>query len=113
VHELSIVMSIIDLAEEQVKKHHAQAVEKIELEIGTLSGIERSSFEFAWDAAVRGTVLQRALREINTIEARARCMDCGMIFTVKDRFQACPRCHDYLTEFVQGKELKVKSLTLT
>jgi hydrogenase nickel incorporation protein HypA/HybF len=111
-HELSLVMNIIGIAEEQVQKHHAREVERIELEIGTLAGVEPEAFDFAWHSAIRDTVLGRAQREIITVEARARCPECRGVFTVKDRFQVCPKCHDYLTDFVQGMEFKVKSLTL-
>lgn len=111
-HELSIVMSIVDIAEDEVKKHHAHAVDCIDLEIGTMAGVELDALNFVWDAAVKNTVLDGAIRHINLVEAKARCMDCGCVFEMKDRFQACPVCNDYLTEFIQGKELKVKSLSL-
>ena len=41
-HELSIVMSIVEAAEEQAMKHQARAVECIDLEIGNLSEIGRA-----------------------------------------------------------------------
>ena len=37
-HELSIVLSIVDIAEQQVALNDAQSVEEIELEIGQLAG---------------------------------------------------------------------------
>lgn len=111
-HELSIAMSIVDIADEEMRKHHAQSIECIELEIGTMAGVELDALRFVWDSAVKNTVLDGVAWHINVIEAKARCMDCGCEFQVKDRFEACPLCHDYLTEFVQGKELKIKSLSL-
>jgi hydrogenase nickel incorporation protein HypA/HybF len=111
-HELSVVLSIVDIAEEEVKKHQAHHVDSIDLDIGVMAGIEFDALNFAWDAAVRNTVLDGAARHINVLEAKARCMDCGCVFEVSDRFQPCPACHDYFTEFLQGKELKVKSLSL-
>lgn len=112
-HELSIVMGIIDIAEEAVKKNNANKVESIELEIGTMAGIERQALDFAWEAAIRNTVLSGAEMEVITIPAKARCMDCGTEFPIEDRFEACPVCHDYLNEFIQGKELRVKSLVVS
>ena len=46
-HELSIVMGIVDLATKQALANGAILIEEIELEIGCLSGIEMDSFEFA------------------------------------------------------------------
>lgn len=111
-HELSIVMNIVDLAEEQVQKHHARTVERIELDIGTLAGVEFDALDFAWEAGVRNSVLAKAERQVNRIEARARCTQCGCEFPLDEPFQPCPQCHDYLNEFVQGKELRIKNLTL-
>jgi hydrogenase nickel incorporation protein HypA/HybF len=111
-HELSIVMSIIDTAEEQVKKHQAQTVESIELEIGSLAGIEPSAFDFAWEAAIPRTVLAKAERVLNNIPAKAHCQTCLQDFEMKQLYQACPHCGNYRYELFQGQELKIKSLTL-
>lgn len=111
-HELSIVLSIIEAAEEQVRKHQAHRVESIDLAIGELAGIERPALDFAWEAAAPDTVLAGAERHIADIPARARCMDCGYEFPVKEYYEACPKCQEYFTEIVQGKELKIQSLTL-
>lgn len=112
-HELSIVMSIVDIAEEQLKKEQAHHVDQIELDIGTMAGIEFEALDFAWDAVVRDTVLSDAERQINRIEAKARCLECSCEFQVTEPFQQCPACEGYLNEFIQGKELRVKSLVLS
>ena len=80
-HELSIVMSIIDIAKKQIQGTDATDIEEIELEIGTLSGIEANSFEFAWNQAIKNTPLQNAVRKINHVEAVAGCMDCMIDFS--------------------------------
>ena len=111
-HELSIVLSIIETAEEQVRKHRAHRVESIDLAIGDLAGIERPALDFAWEAAAPDTVLSNAQRKIFAIPARARCMDCGYEFPVQELYEACPQCREYLTEIIQGRELKIQSMTL-
>lgn len=111
-HELSIVQSIIDIAESEVRKAGAHSVESIELEIGDLAGVEFSALDFAWDVAVRHTVLERAERQIRHVEGSARCSDCGQEFIMKQLFDACPSCGQYFNEILQGKELKVKALVV-
>lgn len=112
-HELSIVLSIIDIAEEQTRKAGASKVDRIDLEIGLLAGVEFDALDFAWDAGVQNTVLQGAERYVHKIPARARCMDCGHLFDIEQLFEACPACGQYLTEVVQGRELRVKSLEVS
>lgn len=111
-HELSIVMSIVDLATKEAAKHHASAIEEIELDIGCLSGIDMDSFDFAWQQAVKRTILEGAKRKVNRIEGSARCSDCDTHFTMVQLYDSCPNCKSHLTEIVRGKELKVKSLVL-
>jgi hydrogenase nickel incorporation protein HypA/HybF len=112
-HELSIALSIVDIAEEEVRKAGAQQVDRIELDIGNLSGVEIDALEFIWNEAVRSSVLEKAERLINKIPGKAKCMECSEEFEMKQLFDACPRCHQYFNDILQGKELKVKSLTVT
>lgn len=111
-HELSIVMSIVETAEEKVKEHQAHSVESIDLVIGDLAGIDKHALDFAWDAAVKNTVLQQATRNIIHIPARARCMDCDCEFAIKEVYDVCPLCGEPLIQIIQGKELQIKSMIL-
>ena len=112
-HELSIVMNIVDIAEEQVRKAKVSQVDEIELDIGALSGVEMAALQFAWTEGVRHTVLAKAKQKINPIPAKARCLDCTHVFGVEQLYQACPKCGEYLMEIIQGKELKVKKLVVS
>ncbi len=112
-HELSIVIGIVDLASEQVRRAGRRQVDRIDLDIGSLAGVELDALDFAWQSAVRRTVLQDAERRINRIPGKARCLDCGAVFPVSELYEPCPRCGEYLTELLQGKELRVKSLVVS
>jgi len=111
-HELSIVLSIVDIAEKEVKKHEADSVERIELDIGKLSGIEPHALEFAWEYGVNDSVLAHAEKVINYIPGKAICMDCGHEFEVEQVYDECPKCKSYMKDFRSGRELHVRSLTL-
>jgi hydrogenase nickel incorporation protein HypA/HybF len=111
-HELSIALSIIDIAEQEVIKHEAKEVVEIELEIGKLSGIEPYALDFAWDQAIINTVLEKAQRKTRYIEARAVCQDCGHEFEIDNVYDECPSCQSYMKELKSGRELRVKSLTV-
>ncbi len=112
-HELSIVMSIIDIAAEQAKKANADVVEEIELDIGELSGIEQNAFDFAWQQAVKDSVLSHAQLIINKIPGEGLCLECNRRFPMHQLYDACPDCGQYFISIQQGKELKVKSLVVT
>lgn len=112
-HELSIVQNILEIADQEVKKAKAGKVDEIDLDIGVLSGVEMDALLFAWEACVPDTILANAKRKINRIPATAQCVACQHKFETEDYFAQCPVCGDYLTELVQGKELKIKSLVVS
>lgn len=112
-HELSIVMGIVDIAKKEVHKANKKHVDSIELDIGSLSGVEMEALDFAWTMAVEGTVLEGAERLVNRINARARCVSCGYEFVAKTAFDNCEKCGELFTEILSGKELRVKALTVT
>jgi len=109
-HELSIVMGILKIAENETAKAGAKAVELIELEIGTLAGIEFDALDFVWPAAVKNTVLEKAVKKIDIIHAKGKCMECDAVFPLDHTYDPCPKCNNYLKGILQGKELRVKSL---
>lgn len=67
-HELSIVMSIVDIAQSQAQQAHAQAIEEIELDIGNLAGVELDALEFAWPQGVKNTMLENAVKKSTALK---------------------------------------------
>jgi len=112
-HELSIVMSIVELAMEQASKAGAISVEEIELEIGELTTIEMLAFEFAWQQGKSKTILEHAVLKVDRIHGHASCLSCNFEFPVKESFETCPACGDPFIRILKGKELRLKSLVVT
>lgn len=109
-HELSVALGIVRIAEEEAAKVGAEKINGLELEIGTMAGIEFSSLDFVWPLAVKDTRLEKAERTTHIIKARAVCADCGNIFDVQQAYDACPSCRSFVKKIIQGKELKLKAL---
>jgi len=109
-HELSIVMNIIEIAEDNAKKANASVINEIELEIGTQAGVVREALDFAIESAKTGTMLENAKWVIHEIPALAKCTSCGNEFESADLFTPCPKCSNPFSDIFQGKELRVKSL---
>ncbi len=112
-HELSIVMSILEIAEQQAAEAGVLAIEEIEIDIGCLSTVEMNAFEFAWNQAVKQTILEGAIKKINRIKGKAQCTGCNEIFLLENLYDACPLCGEYFLNILEGKELRVKSLVVT
>jgi len=109
-HELSIALGIVKIAKKEVEKVDVKEVTKIELQIGTLSGVEITSLNYVWPSAVKDSVLENAEKNIEIIKAKGKCADCETEFEMKNIFDSCPKCHSHLKNILKGKELRVKAL---
>jgi len=112
-HELSIVMGIIDIAQQQADQANASIIDEIKMDIGCLSTVEMNAFEFAWSQGVKETILEGAVKKINRIKGKAQCIDCDEIFEIENLYDACPLCGKHLLVILEGKELRVKSLVVS
>jgi hydrogenase nickel incorporation protein HypA/HybF len=109
-HELSIALSIVETAVEEATKAGASSISKVEVEIGTMAGIEVDALQFAWDSVIRDTIAGQAKLVIHSIRAEAHCLECGTDFPVDNFFTQCPACKSYRYHVTHGKELRVSSL---
>jgi hydrogenase nickel incorporation protein HypA/HybF len=110
VHELSIAENIVEIAVAHLQGNGSAAVKEIELEIGTLSGIEIDALTFAMDAATKNTPLQHAEVRILRVQGRGCCNACAAEFDMEDFFSPCPACGGFDSTTLQGEEMRVKSL---
>ena len=112
-HELSIALGIVKIAEEETAKAMANKVDMIELEIGTLAGIEFESLYFVWPMAVKNTILENAQKKVHIVKGKGKCMDCETVFDMDHFYDSCPKCQSNFKGILQGKELRVKSLEVS
>jgi len=112
-HEFSVALGIVKIAEKETIKANKTKVDLIELEIGSLSGIEINALNYAWDIAVKDTVLEYSEKKITPLDAKATCIDCEHEFILENIYDICPICESYKKEIIKGKELIVKSLEVS
>ena len=70
-HELSIALSIIEGATEELARHPGSRPTAVHLRLGRLSGVVKDALLFSWDLACQGTELEGATLEIQETEAGA------------------------------------------
>ena len=112
-HELSIALGILKIAEQEAAKAKALRVETIELEIGTLAGVELDALDFVWPSVTKDTILEHSKREIITVEGEAQCVDCDSVFPLENYYDNCPICQSNFKSILKGKELRVKALEIS
>jgi hydrogenase nickel incorporation protein HypA/HybF len=109
-HEYSIVQSLVDRIEREVRTHAASGVRRIRIGIGDLSGVERELLQTAYDTFRAGTVCAGAELEIDRIEARWDCGRCGTPIARGERL-TCPAC-GVPGRLTQGDEILLERVEL-
>lgn len=109
-HELSIALNIVEIAEENALQSKLHSITEIKLVVGELSGVVYEALEFAMEEAVKNTILENAKISITRISGKARCDSCAHEFDVEDIYTPCPKCKNFIHKIIQGNELRVESL---
>ena len=111
-HELSIAVSMIELAEEEAERRGGVQVSAIHLRLGRLSGVAREALESCYEIACAGTALEGSKLVIEEVPIIVSCSRCQTQRAVDSpEWFACPVC-GAPAEVVQGRELEVSALEL-
>jgi hydrogenase nickel incorporation protein HypA/HybF len=107
-HELSIALSIIDLAEEEIEEQGAAQVTVVHLKLGLLAGVVKDALLSSYSLACEGTVLEGSRLIIQEVPVIAYCSKCEAPRAVTPvEWFVCPECHAPISLVLQGKELEV------
>ncbi|MFH1220950.1 MAG: hydrogenase maturation nickel metallochaperone HypA [Candidatus Eisenbacteria bacterium] len=109
-HELSIATRIVDIVTRVMEENSAREVGAVTVEIGPLSGVDRSSLEFCFTALAKGTKLEKAHLKIEEISPRAKCRKCASEYEVSlDDFR-CKACGSSNFEVLSGTDITVREV---
>ncbi len=112
-HELSIALSMIEMATEESNKRGGAKVDVVHLKLGRLSGVVKDALLFSWEIACQGTTLEGSRLEIMEIPVRVHCENCQIDRTlVEINNFSCPVCNAPTPEVLQGRELEVTALEI-
>ncbi|HEY3838674.1 MAG TPA: hydrogenase maturation nickel metallochaperone HypA [Bryobacteraceae bacterium] len=111
-HELSIAVSMIELAEEEAARRGGVQVSAIHLRLGRLSGVAREALESCYEIACAGTALEGSKLVIEEVPIVVYCSRCEARRTADSpQWFDCPGCGSP-AEVVQGRELEIAALEL-
>ena len=57
-HELSIAVNIVEIAEEEVARHGGERVRAVHIQLGSLAGVAKEALLFSFDLACEGTAVE-------------------------------------------------------
>lgn len=106
-HEVSLAAGILKIVEQAALRENFTRVTLLQLEAGSLCGVEVRALRFALEVMAQDTCLQHAVIEIDTPPGQAWCMDCNTSVPMLALGDACEHCGGYQLKATSGTALRV------
>jgi len=110
-HELSIALSIADIAIEEARRQGAARVLGVHLRLGQFAGVVEAALRSAFLMAREGSPLETAELVIESVPVRVYCPACRAERLVASvQMLCCAECGTFSAEVVAGREIEVVAL---
>jgi hydrogenase nickel incorporation protein HypA/HybF len=112
-HELSIALSIVDMAAEEAGRQGGRVV-AVHLKLGPLSGVVKQALLSAYELAREGSLLPDSELVIEEVPVVVYCDNCAAERGLPSMQELrCPVCDAPTPQVVRGRELEVVALEIT
>ena len=109
-HELGVVIEVINTVQSFAKQNNLTEIDKIILQIGELSSMIPKYVQACYPAAVDGTSLQNTKLEIEILPGNGLCKKCKKVFNLIENSNTCPYCESTDWELLCGREFMIKEI---
>jgi hydrogenase nickel incorporation protein HypA/HybF len=110
-HELSIALSILDLAAEEAERQGGGRVVAVHLRLGPLCGVVKEALASAYELACEAGESQPSRLVIEEVPIVVHCPTCaGPRALASTHVLCCPDCGTPTPEILSGRELEVVAL---
>ena len=110
-HELGIVVQVVDEVEKVAQDNQVDKVLSLTLEVGEVSSIVPDLFRDCCEWAKKRTQhLKECELELIVLEAITYCRDCGQTYSTTKHGKTCPHCGSGNTYLVTGNEMTIKEI---
>lgn len=112
-HEMGIADAMLKMVRGIMKDEELTDVQRITVEVGSLSGVVPHYLSDAWEAVAAETELEETEFVIEELAGTAACMDCGEEFIVDLNSMKCPCCGGAKLTPLTGRDLTMKEILAT
>ena len=112
-HELSIAISIVEMAEEEARRRGGTHVSAVHLKLGLLSGVVEEALRFSYGVSCEGTMLEGSELVIEETLVVVYCENCQAERSLSS-IQAffCPVCSTPAPRVISGQELELVAMEM-
>ena len=117
-HELSIVMSVVEQVTETLMARpellsDGARVKEVRLRVGALAAVVEDSLQFCYGIASEGTALAGSALVIRLLPVVMHCARCDADVELETvQSFRCPRCGEPMGDLRQGRELEIESIEI-
>ncbi len=113
-HEMSLVMSMMNSLDQIAERENASRITKVRVKIGKMSGVVIDSFKLAFEALkMENPMTKNAELIVEEVPLIYECIDCGERFKTDEiYFPECPKCGSLNLKTISGEELEITNVEL-
>ena len=110
-HELSIAMSLLEVATDEAERRGGVEVIALHIRLGPLSGVVKEALISAWELACEGSPLAGSRIVVEEVPLVVHCPACDIDAPAEAPHRLrCSRCGTPTGEIVAGHELELFAL---
>jgi hydrogenase nickel incorporation protein HypA/HybF len=111
-HEISIIESILEVAEEKAREANSPSITVIKLQLGEFTAIASEALEFAFEVARLGTLAEHARLEVEVVPMTLHCVVCNAEpQPARPMSLICCQC-GFPLQIISGKELQIEFIEI-
>lgn len=112
-HELSIAMSILDIAAEEAERRGGVHINSVHIKLGPLSGVIKEALLSAYELAREGSVCADARLLVEDVPVVVYCEVCRAERAVESiQSICCTLCGEPAAKIVSGRELEITAMEI-
>ena len=110
-HELGLVVRIMETVESIAQERKLTQIDAVTLEIGEVSSVLPDYIADCWNwARGKSELLKTTALKIERLPAVTRCLGCGRTYATVEYGRTCPYCRSEKTVLVCGNEFSIKEI---
>jgi hydrogenase nickel incorporation protein HypA/HybF len=114
-HELALMEEVRQLAEQELVRAGARQIHRMQLRIGSLSGVNPEALRLAFAVVMADDNPngEPTTLDLEVVPTLCFCPHCQQSFAPADVIHACHRCGALSSQLLQGRELELVQLEVS
>lgn len=109
-HEMGLVQSIIEIVEQEMKRHQLDKLKAIHLACGRMTAVVPEQMVLCFEILTENSKLAGAELKMKIVPVTYRCRNCDREFTSEGIIFHCPSCNGEHPKLIGGRELQIEFL---